>query len=141
MFRATRVTDRGGRGGSVSLRPRTVDHTDSHDTTHRRQVPSPCRQHVDASGVVMSRSGSILGNAVLRLEDPALLTGSGRYVDDLVEPGTLHVAFVRSTVAHANLVSVDVAEALSMPGVVAVYHAEGEDLGLAPLHQFEPFPP
>jgi carbon-monoxide dehydrogenase large subunit len=89
----------------------------------------------------MSRSGSILGNAVLRLEDPALLTGSGRYVDDLVEPRTLHVAFVRSTVAHANLVSVDVAEALSMPGVVAVYHADGEDLGLAPLHQFEPFPP
>ena len=50
----------------------------------------------------MAASGSILGNAVLRLEDPTLLTGEGKYVDDLVEPGMLHVAFVRSTVAHAN---------------------------------------
>ena len=59
----------------------------------------------------MPGSGSILGNAVRRLEDPALLTGTGRYVDDLVEPNMAHVAFVRSTVAHANLGSVDVAEA------------------------------
>ena len=50
----------------------------------------------------MPASGSILGNAVRRLEDPALLTGAGKYVDDLVEPGMLHVAFVRSTVAHAE---------------------------------------
>ena len=50
----------------------------------------------------MPASGSILGNAVLRLEDPALLTGAGKYVDDLVETGALHVAFVRSTVAHAH---------------------------------------
>ena len=71
----------------------------------------------------MPASGSILGNAVRRLEDPALLTGAGKYVDDLVEPNMAHVAFVRSTVAHANLVSVDVTEASSMPGVVAVYHA------------------
>jgi aerobic carbon-monoxide dehydrogenase large subunit len=88
----------------------------------------------------MAVSGSILGNAVRRLEDPALLTGAGQYVDDLVEPGTLHVAFVRSTVAHANLASVDVADAASMPGVVAVYHAGGDDLGLPPLQQFAMMP-
>ena len=51
----------------------------------------------------MAGSGSILGNAVRRLEDPTLLTGAGSYVDDLVEPDTAYVAFVRSTVAHANL--------------------------------------
>jgi hypothetical protein len=67
----------------------------------------------------MPASGSILGNAVRRLEDPALLTGAGKYVDDLVEPNMAHIAFVRSTVAHANIGSVDVTEALSMPGVLA----------------------
>jgi aerobic carbon-monoxide dehydrogenase large subunit len=88
----------------------------------------------------MPASGSILGNAVRRLEDPALLTGTGRYVDDLVEPNMTHMAFVRSTVAHANLSSVDVAEALSMPGVVAVYHAGGDNLGLPSLQQFPAMP-
>jgi carbon-monoxide dehydrogenase large subunit len=87
----------------------------------------------------MAASGSILGNAVLRLEDPTLLTGEGKYVDDLAPPGTLHVAFVRSTVAHANLTSVDVSEAESMPGVVAVYHA-GNDLGLPAVQSFPMMP-
>ena len=88
----------------------------------------------------MPASGSILGNAVLRLEDPALLTGAAKYVDDLVETGTLHVVFVRSTVAHADLRAVNVAETLSMPGVVAVYHSDGDDLGLASLQQFTMMP-
>jgi carbon-monoxide dehydrogenase large subunit len=88
----------------------------------------------------MPTSGSILGNSVVRLEDPTLLTGEGKYVDDLVEPGMLHVTFVRSTMAHANLVSVDVSEAESMPGVVAVYHSRGDDLGLASLQQFPMIP-
>ena len=88
----------------------------------------------------MAGSGSILGNAVRRLEDPTLLTGAGKYVDDLDEPGMLHVAFVRSTAAHAALTSVDVSDASSMPGVVAVFHADGDDLHLPPLHQFEMMP-
>ncbi len=73
----------------------------------------------------MAASGSILGNAVRRLEDPTLLTGGGKYVDDLVEPNMAHVAFVRSPIAHAKVSSVDISEATSMPGVVAVYHAGG----------------
>jgi carbon-monoxide dehydrogenase large subunit len=88
----------------------------------------------------MPASGSILGNAVRRLEDPALLTGAGKYVDDLVETNMAHMAFVRSTVAHANVISVDVTEALSMPGVAAVYHAGGDDLGLPSLQQFPAMP-
>ena len=85
----------------------------------------------------MAASGSILGNSVLRLEDPTLLTGEGKYVDDMVETGGLHVVYVRSTVAHANIVSVDVSEAEKMPGVVAVYHSRGNDLGLP---EFQAFP-
>ena len=69
----------------------------------------------------MAGSGSILGNPVVRLEDPTLLTGEGKYVDDLVEPGMLYVALVRSSVAHGTINSVDVSAAASMPGVVAVY--------------------
>jgi len=88
----------------------------------------------------MPASGSILGNAVPRLEDPGLLTGAAKYVDDLVETGALHVVFVRSTVAHAELRAVDVTETLLMPGVVAVYHSGGDDLGLASLRQFTMMP-
>ena len=88
----------------------------------------------------MAASGSILGNAVRRLEDPTLLTGDGKYVDDLVEPNMLHVAFVRSTVAHANVLSVDDGEAKSMPGVVGVYHSRGDDLGVPSLQQFQMMP-
>jgi aerobic carbon-monoxide dehydrogenase large subunit len=88
----------------------------------------------------MATSGSILGNSVLRLEDPVLLTGEGKYVDDMVEPGMLHVSYVRSTVAHGTVTSVDIAEALTMPGVKAVYHA-GNDMGLPSVQGFAMMPP
>lgn len=67
-----------------------------------------------------------IGARVLRTEDPRILTGRGRYIDDLVLPGMLHGAFKRSTVAHGRLVSVDASAARALPGVVAVY--TGEDL-------------
>jgi carbon-monoxide dehydrogenase large subunit len=89
----------------------------------------------------MPASGSILGHPVVRLEDPTLLTGDGKYVDDLVEPGVLHLAFVRSPIAHGEIESVDVSAATEMPGVVAVYHAGGDDLGLAAVQQFVLMPP
>ncbi|MCU1359499.1 MAG: Carbon monoxide dehydrogenase [Ilumatobacteraceae bacterium] len=88
----------------------------------------------------MAGSGSILGNAVLRLEDPTLLVGGGKYLDDLVETAMLHVSFVRSTVAHADIVSVDISEASSMPGVVGVYHSGGDDLGLPSFQGFAMMP-
>jgi carbon-monoxide dehydrogenase large subunit len=81
-------------------------------------------------------SGSILGHAVVRLEDPALLTGASKYVDDLDSPGAARVVFVRSTIAHGTLRSVDVDSARAMPGVLAVYHAGGDDLALAPFQSF-----
>jgi carbon-monoxide dehydrogenase large subunit len=72
--------------------------------------------------------GSILGHAVRRREDPRLITGAGRYVDDIQPDGCLHVAFVRSTLAHAAVRSLDISAAAGMPGVVAVL--TGADLRL-----------
>jgi len=89
----------------------------------------------------MAQSGSILGNPVVRLEDPTLLTGAGKYVDDL-EAGTAaaRVHFVRSTVAHGEVRGVDVSAAEGMPGVLAVYHAGGDDLGLPSFQGFPLLP-
>lgn len=58
---------------------------------------------------------------IRRREDPALITGQGKYTADFYEEGTLYLAFVRSPYAHANLVAVDSEEARAMPGVVAVF--------------------
>src|SRR5689334_9816232 len=64
---------------------------------------------------------SFLGRSVLRLEDPPLLTGRGRFVADLSFPGQLHMRMVRSGCAHGKIVAIDTAEALATPGVVAVW--------------------
>ncbi|MGD0081844.1 MAG: xanthine dehydrogenase family protein molybdopterin-binding subunit [Acidimicrobiales bacterium] len=74
---------------------------------------------------------SILGNRVLRREDPKLLTTGGTYVGDLDLPGALSLGFVRSTVAHGRIENIDLDEARAAPGVVAVY--SHDDLGLAPM--------
>jgi carbon-monoxide dehydrogenase large subunit len=74
---------------------------------------------------------SILGNRVLRTEDPKFLTVGGTYVDDVRDErltGAANVTFVRSTMAHARITSIDTADALQAPGVVGVFTAD--DLGL-----------
>ncbi|MSO59324.1 MAG: xanthine dehydrogenase family protein molybdopterin-binding subunit [Ilumatobacteraceae bacterium] len=80
--------------------------------------------------------GSILGNRVLRKEDPKFLTEGGKYVDDLLtEPmlaGALHVTYARSTVAHGNITSIDITDAKAMPGVVAVFTGVDLDLQQVP---------
>jgi CO/xanthine dehydrogenase Mo-binding subunit len=60
---------------------------------------------------------SILGNRVVRQEDPRLLTAGGSYVEDLALPGASFVAFVRSNVAHGRIRSIDATAARSAPGV------------------------
>ncbi len=72
----------------------------------------------------MAASGSILGNSVLRREDPAILEGAIEYFDDVVIEGLTHIVFVRSTIAHAIVESIDIGEAQTMPGVLGVYTAE-----------------
>ncbi len=64
------------------------------------------------------------GMRIKRLEDPRLLTGRGRYLDDLGLPRMLFASFVRSPHAHARIVRVDVAAARAVPGVVAVVTAD-----------------
>ncbi|MEN0075089.1 MAG: xanthine dehydrogenase family protein molybdopterin-binding subunit, partial [Paracraurococcus sp.] len=76
----------------------------------------------------------MIGESRRRVEDARFLTGQGRYVADLVPPGTLHAAVLRSPHAHAGLLAVDAAAARAMPGVALVL--TGEDLageGIGPL--------
>jgi carbon-monoxide dehydrogenase large subunit len=87
----------------------------------------------------MATSGSILGNPVIRREDPAILTGDREYLDDVPIEGLLHVAFVRSTIAHARIESIDADDARAMPGVAAVY--VNADLQLDDHHGFVMLPP
>jgi len=84
-------------------------------------------------------AGSILGNAVRRVEDPELVRGRGTFVDNLRPDGGLFASFVRTPFAHATIGDIDVSEAASAPGVVAVYTAE--DLGLQPGFPFFPTNP
>ncbi len=72
--------------------------------------------------------GSILGNAVLRKEDPALLFGTDLYVDDLAAAGAGVVFFVRSPFAHARINSIDTSYAEEAPGVRGVYTSANLDL-------------
>jgi carbon-monoxide dehydrogenase large subunit len=60
------------------------------------------------------------GASIKRSEDPRILTGAGRYVDDIKLPGMLHAAFLRSPLAHGRVLSVDTSAARALPGVVAV---------------------
>ena len=63
---------------------------------------------------------------LLRKEDPRLIRGMGQFVDDISLPGMLHMAILRSPVAHARIVSIDKSAAEAHPNVVAVI--TGEDL-------------
>ena len=98
----------------------------------------------------MTAKDARIGRPLPRVEDLRLLTGNGRYVDDLHRTGMLHAAMVRSAVAHGLIRSIDVVEARAMPGVHAVY--TGRDvaddhkgkaptipLRLAPMPQLTPF--
>ncbi len=70
-----------------------------------------------------TKSTSILGNRVMRKEDPKFLTTGGVYVDDVRMElvGAAAVTYVRSTMASANILSIDVADARNAPGVLAVF--------------------
>ncbi len=72
--------------------------------------------------VTETRAGNrFVGQRIQRREDLRLLTGHGTYVDDLVVPGMLHVAFLRSDLACGTITNLDVSAARELPGVVAVF--------------------
>lgn len=74
----------------------------------------------------------MIGHPVRRVEDRPLLTGQGQFVDDIRLPGTVHVAFVRSPVAHARIESVDTEAARAVHGVAAVVTGADVPLDLVP---------
>lgn len=79
---------------------------------------------------------SPLGRSIRRREDAALLTGRGRFVEDLNVPGTLYLAFARSPHAKARIVHIDVARARTTPGAVQIVTAEHlEGIADMPLNQ------
>src|SRR5215470_16446909 len=78
-----------------------------------------------------TKSGGSLGVAMKRKEDPRFIQGKGHYVDDISRPGMLYLSIVRSTYPHAEIKSIDISEAMKVPGVKAVI--TGKDLEAAGL--------
>ncbi|HUN37580.1 MAG TPA: molybdopterin cofactor-binding domain-containing protein, partial [Trebonia sp.] len=76
-------------------------------------VAAPLKQHM-------------IGTAIERREDYRLLTGQGKFLDDLDMPDTLEAAFLRSDFGHARILGIDTSAALELPGVVAVF--TGDDI-------------
>ena len=75
-----------------------------------------------------------IGARVPRREDAALLTGRGRFIDDIERANQAHAWIVRSSHAHARIVSVDTTDAAATPGAIAVLtHGDLEADGVAPL--------
>ncbi|MBO0802585.1 MAG: xanthine dehydrogenase family protein molybdopterin-binding subunit [Nocardiopsaceae bacterium] len=89
-----------------------------------------------------SRGRGLIGEAVIRREDLPLITGRGRFTDDVTLPGMLHAHVVRSPVAHARITGIDVTAASQAPGVAAVFVAADLDrLGVGPLPGADNLPP
>ncbi len=101
--------------------------------------PAPAGSHglvlpeLTASGDAL-RFGSATGGR--RSEDGPLLTGRGRFTDDVDRPGQVHAAFARSAAAHGVIRAVDTSRALALPGVLAVL--TGRDLAAAGLGAIPP---
>ncbi len=82
---------------------------------------------------MVTRPRLLVGQPIKRVEDGKFLTGRANYVDDIRLAGMLHAVFVRSTQAHARVVKVETADALSHPGVVAVLTAADLEGHVKPL--------
>jgi carbon-monoxide dehydrogenase large subunit len=90
-------------------------------------------------GDAIGRYGS--GRAVRRAEDPRLVSGQGRYTDDIEHPGQLHLVFLRSPHAHARILGIDTSAAAALPGVVAIYTGAAlAAAGVKPIPPRLPFP-
>ncbi len=89
---------------------------------------------------------TLIGRSMPRIEDDRLLDGAGCFVDDIVMPGMVHMAILRSSDAHGRIVSIDCSAARLVPGVIDVFTAAdwpGElpviPMRLIPLKSSEPF--
>lgn len=76
----------------------------------------------------------MIGERVLRTEDPDLVLGRGTFIDNLVIDGAAHVVFVRSSIAHGRISTIDIRDAVNMPGVLGVFtHDDLEADGIGPV--------
>ena len=75
----------------------------------------------------------IFGSGIRRREDPRLITGGSTYTDDVVLPGMVNAAILRSPHAHARITGIDTSAAASAPGVIAVYTGADTEGALAPI--------
>jgi aerobic carbon-monoxide dehydrogenase large subunit len=82
--------------------------------------------------MVQSVAQRYVGSPVKRVEDARILTGRGRYVDDVALPGMAHAAFLRSPLAHARISRIDAEAARRAQGVVAVYTGVELEVLLSP---------
>lgn len=87
-----------------------------------------------------SPTGRLVGTRVKRKEDVRILTGQGRYIDDVNHRGLLSAYFVRSVVPHGRITSIDVETARAVPGVVAVYTGADMAAMTNPVNLLPPMP-
>jgi len=84
----------------------------------------------------------MIGQSPRRKEDERLLTGRGRFIDDIAIPGLLHLALVRSTHARARIVAIDTTAARARPGVSVFLAGDLPELeGPLPAHPADPLNP
>src|SRR5262245_46353464 len=110
------------------LRDRDVPARIAHDLTGGKRVYSR------VAGRAMG--AKFFGAAVKRREDPRFLRGEGRFIDDVVVPGMLHAAFVRSPHAHALVRKIHTEAAGAAPGVARVFTFADLDRWMKPLPLF-----
>ena len=84
----------------------------------------PHRLHGHSEKQMEQTTPRYVGRSVPRREDRRLLLGGGRFIADIQLSGMLHVAFVRSEVAHARIRAIPTDRALSSPGIVAIFTAQ-----------------
>ena len=70
--------------------------------------------------MIAGQISKMIGSRVKRKEDPRLITGEGKFTDDVILPGMAYMAVLRSPYAHARILSIDTAEAAAHPDVLGV---------------------
>ena len=78
-------------------------------------------------------SAKVFGSGIRRREDPRLITGTATYTDDIILPGMVHAAILRSPHAHARIKRIETSRARSAPGVVAVFTEKDTAGALQPM--------
>jgi carbon-monoxide dehydrogenase large subunit len=104
---------------------------------------SRTKRTFENADMTLPHGTSWIGKPLPRLEDARLLTGRGRFTDDIALPHQAYCAFVRSPHAHARMVSVDASDARAAPGVLAVLtgaDAAADGLGSLPFFQLHKRP-